>query len=401
MTNNRRVILAYSGGLDTSVAIPWLREHLGVDVVTLTLELGQGRDLEEARQKALKTGATGAYVADVRAEFVSEFVWPALQAGAMYEGKYPLATALSRPLIARQLAELAKSEGATAVAHGCTGKGNDQVRLELGIVALAPHLDVIAPAREWEMSREDEIEYARVRGIPTPASVENPYSVDENLWGRSVEAGNLENPLFEPPEDVYDWTKPINETPDNPTYVEIEINQGIPFAVNGKPMDGLPLIGYLNKLAGSNGVGRIDHLENRLVGIKSREIYEAPAALVLHSCHRALEELTLTKDQHRFKEIVAGHYADLVYNGLWYSGLREDLDQYVLSSQKYVTGLVRIKLHKGICTVVGRSSPYSLYSYEQATYDKTDEFDHQASEGFIKIYGLPIRNQARNQSSTN
>ena len=397
MTNSPRVILAYSGGLDTSVAIPWIKERFGLDVVTLTLELGQGRDLEEARQKALKSGAVGAHIADVREEFVTEFVWPALRAGALYEGKYPLATALSRPLIAQQLADLAITEEATAVAHGCTGKGNDQVRLELGILALAPDLKVIAPAREWGMSREDEIEYAKARGISTPVSVENPYSVDENLWGRSIEAGRLEDPLFEPPEEIYAWTKSVNETPNNPTYMEIELREGVPSAIDGNPMDGVPIIERLNELAGLNGVGRIDHLENRLVGIKSREIYEAPAAVVLNICHRALEELTLTKDQHRFKELVSGHYSDLVYNGLWFTKHREDLDQYVSSSQRFVTGMVRVKLHKGTCSVVGRSSPYSLYSYEQATYDKSDQFDHRASEGFIKIYGLPTATQAKFQ----
>jgi argininosuccinate synthase len=397
MINVDRVILAYSGGLDTSIAIPWIKEQFGMDVITLTLELGQGRDLEQVREKALKSGAIGAHIADVRKEFVAGFVWPALRAGALYEGKYPLATALSRPLIARELADLATSERATAVAHGCTGKGNDQVRLELGIVALAPNLKVIAPARQWGLSREDELEYAKVRGIPTPVSVDNPYSVDENLWGRSIEAGKLEDPLFEPPEDIYEWTKSVTDAPHDPTYVEIELRAGVPSAINGKLMEGIPIIEYLNDLAGTNGIGRIDHLENRLVGIKSREIYEAPAAVVLNICHRALEELTLTKDQHRFKEGVSIHYADLVYNGLWFSKHREDLDQYVLSSQRFVTGMVRVKLHKGVCTVVGRSSPYSLYSYEQATYDKSDQFDHRASEGFIKIYGLPIGTQARYQ----
>ena len=395
-----RVILAYSGGLDTSIAIPWIKEQFGLEVITLTLELGQGRDLEQAREKALKSGAVGAHIADVREDFVSGFVWPALRAGALYEGKYPLATALSRPLIARELAILAESEGAMAVAHGCTGKGNDQVRLELGIVALAPNLKVIAPARQWGMSREDELEYAKARGIPTPVSVDNPYSVDENLWGRSIEAGKLEDPLFEPPEEIYAWTKSVTDAPNDPTYVEIELREGVPSAIDGELMEGIPIIEYLNDLAGANGIGRIDHLENRLVGIKSREIYEAPAAVVLNTCHRALEELTLTKEQHRFKEVVSSHYADLVYNGLWFSKHREDLDQYVLSSQKFVTGMVRIKFHKGVCTVVGRSSPYSLYSYEQATYDKSDQFDHRASEGFIKIYGLPISTQARHQPSS-
>ena len=397
MAEKTRVVLAYSGGLDTSVAIPWIKEQYDAEVITLTVDLGQERDLEEVRQKALRTGAARAVVADLKEAFVREFVWPALQAGAIYEAQYPLATALARPLIARHLVEVALDEGAGAVAHGCTGKGNDQVRFDLGVASLAPHLRIIAPAREWDMSREEEIEFAKQRGVPVPVTQESPYSVDENLWGRSIEAGMLEDPWVEPPEEIFAWTAPVLRAPDEPAYLELELREGVPVALNGEEMSGVALVRHLNNLAGEHGVGRIDHLENRLVGIKSREVYEAPAGVLLHTAHRALETLTLSKEQQRFKELVAQQYADLVYNGLWYSGHRHDLDAYVASTQRFVTGTVRLRLHKGTCTVVGRRSPHALYSYELATYDKEDRFDHRASEGFIKVYGLPTRTQARSQ----
>ena len=394
----KRVVLAYSGGLDTSVAIPWIREHYDAEVITLTAELGQGRDLEEIRQKALKTGAEKSIVIDLQEPFIERFVWPALRAGTIYENQYPLATALARPLIAESLVDVAIEEGAGYVAHGCTGKGNDQVRFDVSVAALAPELQVIAPAREWGMSRDQEMEYAAKHDVPVPNTKSNPYSVDENLWGRSIEAGILEDPWNEPPEDVYFITKSVADAPQLPVYLEIEFEHGTPVGINGGNLSGLAIVNHINTMAGEHGVGRIDHLENRLVGIKSREIYEAPAGVVLHDAHRALESLTLGKEQMRFKELVAQQYADLVYNGLWFSRHREDLDAYVSSTQEFVSGTVRVKLHKGSCSVVGRRSPHALYDYGLATYDESDQFDHQASVGFIKVFGLPVRTQARRQA---
>lgn len=392
-----KAVLAYSGGLDTSVAIKWLREKYNLEIITLTVDIGNVANLEAIRQKALDVGATKALVIDARKPFVNSFVFPALQADAIYEGQYPLATALGRPLIAQLLVDTARKEGATTIAHGCTGKGNDQVRFDVSTAALAPELKVIAPAREWGMTREQTIAYAQKHNIPVPITVSSPYSVDENLWGRSVECGVLENPWNEAPEDVYMWTKPPAGTPDKPDYVEIAFDKGIPVSLSGKKLDGVTLIQRIHELAGKHGVGRIDHVENRLVGIKSREIYEAPAAVVLLQAHQALEGLVLTKEQLRFKSKVAGEYADLTYNGLWFSGLRQDLAAYVQSSQRYVTGTIRVKLHKGTCQVVGRNSPYSLYDFSLATYDKGDVFDQSASPGFIHIWGLPVRTQARVQ----
>ncbi len=393
----RKVVLAYSGGLDTSVAIPWIAERYDAQVIALTMDLGAQKDLTSISERALKAGAIHASVIDGRDTFVQEFVFPALQAGAIYEGQYPLATALGRPLISRLLVDIARQEGAEAVAHGCTGKGNDQVRMDVAIAALAPHLQIIAPAREWGMSREEELEYASRKGLDLPFEKKSLYSTDENLWGRSMEAGIIEDPWKEPPEDAYLWTRPVSKTPDQPTYVEIQFDQGIPVALDGEEMGGVALIEHLNHLVGEHGVGRIDHVENRLIGIKSRELYEAPAAIVLHSAHRALESLTLAKEQLRMKERVTQEYADLVYNGLWYTAHLQDLDAYVKSTQRFVTGSARVRLHKGSCVVVGRRSDNSLYSYELATYDKADQFDHQASVGFIKIYGLPVRTQSRIQ----
>ncbi len=392
-----KAVLAYSGGLDTSVAIKWLREKYNLEIITLTVDIGNVANLEAIRQKALDVGAAKALVIDARKPFVNSFVFPALQADAIYEGQYPLATALGRPLIAQLLVDTARKEGATTIAHGCTGKGNDQVRFDVSTAALAPELKVIAPAREWGMTREQTIAYAQKHNIPVPITVSSPYSVDENLWGRSVECGVLENPWNEAPEDVYMWTKPPAGTPDKPDYVEIAFDKGIPVSLSGKKLDGVTLIQRIHELAGKHGVGRIDHVENRLVGIKSREIYEAPAAVVLLQAHQALEGLVLTKEQLRFKSKVAGEYADLTYNGLWFSGLRQDLAAYVQSSQRYVTGTIRVKLHKGTCQVVGRNSPYSLYDFSLATYDKGDVFDQSASPGFIHIWGLPVRTQARVQ----
>jgi len=392
-----KVVLAYSGGLDTSVAIKWLKEKYNLDVIAVTIDVGNERDFSAIRQKALKVGAVKAVVKDAKKLFVNYFVFPALQADAVYEGQYPLATALGRPLMAKLLVDVALEEGASAVAHGCTGKGNDQVRFEVGINALAPNLKIIAPAREWGMTREETINYAQRYDIPIPVTISSPYSIDENLWGRSIECGVLEDPWAEPPDEVFTWTKSPNAAPDEPDYVEIGFEKGIPVTIDGQEIDGSSLIQQLNELAGGHGVGRIDHLESRLVGIKSREVYEAPAAVVLLQAHQALEAMALSKDQLRFKQRVAMEYADIIYNGLWFTSLHQDLAAYVKSSQRFVTGTVRLKLFKGSCHVVGRKSPASLYSYGLATYDKGDEFDQSASSGFIHIWGLPVRTQAQVQ----
>jgi len=392
-----KVVLAYSGGLDTSVAIRWLREKYNLDVIALTIDVGNERDFSTIREKALKVGAVKALVADAKELFVNYFIFPALQADAIYEGQYPLATALSRPLMAKLLVDVAQDEGASAVAHGCTGKGNDQVRFEVSINALSPALRIIAPAREWGMTREQTIDYAQHHNIPVLITASSPYSIDENLWGRSIECGVLEDPWFEPPEEVFTWTRSPGEAPNEPDYVEIGFDQGIPTTINNQKMDGVSLIQHLNELAGKHGVGRIDHLENRLVGIKSREIYEAPAATALLQAHQALEAMTLSKDQLRFKQKVAVEYADLIYNGLWFTALHRDLAACIKSSQRFVTGTARLKLFKGKCTVVGRKSPFSLYSHGLATYDKGDQFDQSASPGFIHIWGLPVRTQAQVQ----
>lgn len=397
MTQKKKVVLAYSGGLDTSVAIKWIQEKYDMDVIALSIELGTGEDLKPVVEKALKIGAIKSMVIDAREVFVHYFIFPALQAGALYERTYPLATALGRPLIAKLLVDTAKAEGASAVAHGCTGKGNDQVRFDVAIHTLDPSMQIIAPVREWKMSRNEEIEYAQKNGIPTDVSISKPYSVDENIWGRSVECGVLEDPWVEPPEDIYKLTKSINDTPNKPAYVEIDFDKGIPLSLNGKEMDGISLIQELNKIAGENGVGRIDHLENRIVGIKSREIYEAPAAIVLNKAHQALEELTMTKDNLRFKDMVSTHYSDMVYDGTWFSTFHQDMSAYILSNQRFVTGTVRVKLFKGTCSVVGRKSPLSLYSHSLATYDTGDTFEHDAAVGFIKIHGLPTKTQAQIQ----
>ena len=392
-----KIVLAYSGGLDTSVAIRWLQEQYGADIATLTVDLGGQVDLEAARLRALDIGAIRADVMDARDEFVRDYVWPALRAGAIYEGVYPLATALGRPLIAKHLVRIAQEEGAFGIAHGCTGKGNDQVRFDVSAAALAPALKVVAPAREWGMTRDDEIAYAQERNIPLDLNKRSSYSVDENLWGRSIEAGDLEDPWVEPPEEAYAWTVSAAAAPDEPRYVEIRFAEGVPVAIDGEELGGVALIELLNEAAGVHGVGRIDHVENRLVGIKSREVYEAPAGTVLHLAHRALEQMCLTKEQSRFKERLAQEYADLVYNGLWFTAHRRDLDAYVLSTQRHVNGTVRVRLHKGSATVTGRESAESLYRHDLATYEAGDTFDHEASVGFISVFGLPVRTQARVQ----
>jgi argininosuccinate synthase len=388
----KRVVLAYSGGLDTSVAIKWIAEKYNAEVITLTIDLGANdRDMAQIREKALSTGAIDAIIIDSKDEFVRDYVFPALQAGAVYEGEYPLATALARPLIAKKQVEVARKFGAQAVAHGCTGKGNDQVRFDLVTGALAPDLQVIAPAREWGMTREEEMDYAAKHGIAVPTTKKKSYSVDANLWGRSIEAGVLEDPWVAPPADIYEWTVDPAKAPAKAQEVEIEFEQGIPVALDGVRLDPVALVLQAHEIAGRHGVGRVDHVENRVVGIKSREIYEAPAAAMLVKAHQALEDMCLMKDQARFKARVAIEYADLIYGGLWFSPHREDLAAYVTSTQRWVTGTVRVRLYRGACTVVGRKSPHSLYSHQLATYDKGDQFDARAAEGFIKLFGLPVR----------
>jgi argininosuccinate synthase len=392
-----KVILAYSGGLDTSVMVPWIKENYNLDVVAFTCDLGQGEDIEKIRQKALKTGAIDAVAIDARNLFVDQFVIPALMAGAIYEGKYPLATALGRPLIASLMVKVARDHNATAVAHGCTGKGNDQVRFDVTFQTLAPDLRIIAPVREWKMTRDAEIEFARKHGIPVEATVESPYSIDQNIWGRSCEAGVLEDPWDEPPEAAFAWTTDPRKAPDEPAHVEIEFERGRPVGLNGQKLDVVLLIERLNKLGGQHGVGRIDHVENRLVGIKSRELYEAPAGVILHDAHRELESLCLSKQALRFKTFVSQEYADIIYNGLWYNTFHQDLFGFVQSNQRFVSGLVRVKLFKGKATVVGRKSDFSLYSKKLATYDSGDQFDHDAAKGFIRLHGLGQQTQARQQ----
>ena len=390
-----RIVLAYSGGLDTSVAVRWLTERYDAEVIAVTMDLGQGKELDDIRERALGVGAVRSHVVDVREEFAQQYVLPALQAGAVYEGKYPLATALGRPLITQKLVEIAEFENAGIIAHGCTGKGNDQVRMDVSARALNPDIRVVAPAREWGMTRPDEIEYARAHGIPIPASVDNPYSTDANLWGRSIECGVLEDPWVEPPEEIYLLTKAPEECPDAPAYVEVEFEAGVPTKVNGVAMPLTELINSLDTIAGAHGVGRIDMLENRLVGIKSREIYEAPAATLLHVAHRELEAIVIPKDLERLKHDMGRTYADLVYNGLWFTPAREAIDAFVAKVQERVNGVTRLKLYRGDCRVVGRKSPNALYETGLATYDEGDQFDHSAAEGFIKIWGLPLETTAR------
>src|SRR5262245_22535023 len=392
-----KVILAYSGGLDTSVMVPWIGEKYNLDVVAFTADLGQGEDIDKIREKALRTGAVDAVALDARNLFVDAFVMPALMAGALYEGKYPLATALGRPLIAKLMVDAAREHKAKAVAHGCTGKGNDQVRFDVTFQTLAPDLKIIAPVREWKMTRPEALDYAAKHGIPVEATKKSPYSIDQNLFGRSCEAGVLEDPWEEPPADAFAWTVDPAKAPNEPAYVEIEFERGRPVALDGQRLDGVPLIERLNELGGKHGVGRIDHVENRLVGIKSRELYEAPAAVILHEAHRELETLVLSKPAQRFKTLVAQEYADIIYNGLWFSAFHQDLFQFVLSNQRFVSGLVRVKRFKGKAAVVGRKSDHSLYSKKLATYESGDLFDHAAAVGFIRLWGLSQQTQAQQQ----
>jgi argininosuccinate synthase len=389
----KKVVLAYSGGLDTSVCVKWL-EQQGAEPYALYLDLGQGEPSEDVKAKALQIGATDAFVRDARAEFAGEYVAPAIKANALYGGKYPLFTALGRPLIAKKLVETARDVGATHIAHGSTGKGNDQVRFDVTTASIAPDLTVVAPVRDWNMSRPEEMAYAEEHGIPVPTTKESPYSVDENLWGRSIEAGPLEDPDHEPTEDVFAITTSPENAPDEPKYVEIGFQEGLPTTLDGEELPLVDLISELGAVAGANAIGRIDMVEDRLVGIKSREIYEAPAALAIIAAHRELETLTLTRDVLRFKATVEQRYAELTYEGLWFTPLKSALDAFVAETQKTVTGTVSLKLYKGNSTVVGRKAPNALYSEDLATYDPNSTFDEAAAAGFIALWGLSARQWA-------
>lgn len=392
-----KVILAYSGGLDTSVSIKWLTDQ-GYDVVACCLDIGEGRDTQSIKDKALAVGAVESYAIDAREEFAQDFALIALQGNTFYENSYPLVSALSRPLIAKKLVELALATGATTVAHGCTGKGNDQVRFEVAIAALAPHLKVIAPVREWKWSREEEIAYAAEKGVPIPADLDNPYSIDQNLWGRACECGVLEDPWATPPKGAYAITQELEDTPDVPTIVEITFDHGVPTAIDGETMNLAELIMKLNRMAGEHGVGRIDHIENRLVGIKSREVYECPGAIALMTAHKELEDLVFVRELAHFKPIIEQQLAQVIYDGLWFNPLTEALITFLKSTQVYVNGIVRLKLFKGNVICEGRKSENSLYDENLATYTSADTFDQHAAIGFIKLWGLPSKVHAEIQA---
>ena len=387
---NKKVVLAYSGGLDTSVAIPWLKDQ-GYDVIAVCLDVGEGKDLEFIKKKAIQVGAVESYMVDAKEEFANEYALLALQAHTWYEGKYPLVSALSRPLISKKLVEIAQQTGADAVAHGCTGKGNDQVRFEVSIKALDPSLEVIAPVRAWGWSREEEIDYAKKNNIPIPINLDSPFSIDQNLWGRSNECGILEDPWAAPPADAYDLTVALEDTPDTADMIEITFEQGVPVALNGVAYPLAELISELNIVAGKHGVGRIDHVENRLVGIKSREVYEVPGAHTLLLAHKELEDITLVKELAHFKPVIEKKLTELIYEGLWFSPLKVALEAFLKETQVYVNGVVRVKLFKGHAIVEGRKSPISLYDEKLATYTTDDEFNHESAVGFIELWGLPTK----------
>lgn len=391
-----KIVVAYSGGLDTSVMVRWLKDHYDAEIITFTGNLGQTKEITNLEEKALKSGASKVYVEDLRKEFLEEYVWPSLKAGAMYEDAYPMATSIGRPLLAKALVDIARKEGANMVAHGCTGKGNDQVRFEVSIAALAPDLKVLAPLREWEFkSREEEMAYAEKHNIPVAATKKSPYSLDENIWGTSIECGVLEDPMVEPPEDAFQSTTSPEKAPDQSVDITIGFEQGVPVSINYESMDSITLVKKLNDIGAIYGIGRIDLVENRLVGIKSREVYESPGATILHFAHKELERITLEKSVMHYKTLVSHEFSNLIYNGLWFSPLREALQSFVDKTQERVTGIAKIKLYKGGLRIAGRKSPYSLYDPELATYTEDDKFDHKASEGFITIYGLPVKTYNR------
>lgn len=386
----KKIVLAYSGGLDTSCAVKWLQDKYGFEVICFSAFLGEISDKNILRKRAKAAGASKLYIEDLKEEFAGEFILPSLWAHARYEGKYPMATSIGRPLIAKHLVKIAEKEGAHYVAHGCTGKGNDQVRIEVGVKTLNPSLKIVAPLREWEFkTREEEIEYARVNHIPISVTKKTPYSIDKNIWGIAIEAGILEDAWLEPPEDAYVMTKPYEKTPKKPKYIEIEFSEGVPVKLDGVKKSFVRIIEELNVLAGAYGVGRLDMIENRLVGIKSREIYEAPAAEVLLTAHQELEGLVMDREFSHYKRILSEKYSEMVYFGLWFSPLKQALDAFFKTYQNRVTGTIRIKLDRGHASVVGRKSPYSLYSEALATYSEGDQFDHTKAEGFLKIWGLP------------
>ncbi|MGI6065200.1 MAG: argininosuccinate synthase [Bacillota bacterium] len=392
---SKKVILAYSGGLDTSIIIPWLKETYGYEVIAMAADVGQGEELEPLNEKAIKSGASKIFIEDLKDEFVTDFIYPTLKAGAVYEGKYLLGTSFARPLIAKRLVEIARQEGAEAIAHGATGKGNDQVRFELTVKALAPELKIISPWREWDIrSREDAIDYAEARGIPVPVTKKKPYSMDRNLWHLSHEGADLEDPWNEPQDDLLMIITPPEKAPDKPTYVEIEFEKGVPVKVDGKTKKPVELITYLNEIAAQNGVGITDMVENRLVGMKSRGVYETPGGTVLYAAHRELEYLCLDRQTMHFKEIVSAKYAELVYDGVWYAPIREALDAFVDKTQEYVTGVVRMKLYKGNCTPAGTKSLYSLYNQEFVTFGADEVYNQKDAEGFINLFGLPLKVRA-------
>src|SRR5215203_809264 len=393
MLERKKVVLAYSGGLDTSVCLKWF-EQQGAEPYALYLDLGQGEPAEDVKAKALDIGAAEAYVKDAKVEFTEEYIAPAIKANALYSGKYPLFTALGRPLIARKLVQVAREVGATHVAHGSTGKGNDQVRFDVTTASIAPDLTVVAPVRDWNMSRPEEMAYTDKHGIPVPTTKESPYSVDANLFGRSIEAGSLEDPDYEPTEDVYELTTSPEEAPDSPEYVELGFEEGLPVSLNDEKLSLAELIAELNRIAGAHGVGRVDMIEDRLVGIKSREIYECPAALTIVQAHQELETMTLTKDVLRFKASAEQRYAELTYDGLWFTPLKTALDAFIEETQKAVTGAIRLKLYKGSSTIVGRTAPQALYNKDLATYDPNSTFDEASAAGFIALWGLPARQWA-------
>jgi argininosuccinate synthase len=391
--------------MDSTISTVWIQEHYNMDVVTLTVDLGAGPEIIGVKERAAQAGAIQSLVWDVRDEFVNEYVFPGLKAGAMYEGVYALSTALGRPLMAKKLVEAAREVGATAVAHGCTGKGNDQVRFDSGIMTLSAHgepLKIVAPAREWGMTRDEEKLYAQKAGLELRevGSDQRVYSIDRNLWGQAIEGEDLEDTWLAPPEDAFSWTKQISDTPDEPIEVVVGFEKGVPVSIEGTPKSGVELIAILNDMAGEHGVGRIDHVENRLVGIKSREVYETPAAVVLHTAIKALETATMSREQQRVKDNLSAIYSDMVYDGRWFTELRTNIAAFMDSAHEYSTGDVRLRLHKGSCIVVGRRSPFSLYDFDLATYSTTDSFDHEAATGFIDIYSLSARTQSRKQTNS-